>query len=385
MVKLFVQKLQRIEVMKKNLLTAVIISVLSILLIITLGSTLLLMGGDKFWPEFNSSTDTEGAEDEEITLPPPMELADERHLSFILTKDDKAYTVVGLFSDTGAINIVIPETYNGLPVIGIENNAFASSSELVSLTMPDTIKYIGQAAFEGCTNLENLNLSPNLEYIGEYAFDGCDSLDFTEYDNAFYLGDEEDPYTILMYAKDTDIESCNVHKDTRIIYSGAFYECADLNEISIPDTIKQIGIGAFDECYDLFPNPNEDDPDYKYTKSAHYIGNEDNPYLILVEARDKRNVTSIEIHPDTQIIAPGAFFECEKLESINIPDSLCVIGEYAFEGCTSLEAVSINSDSSWRVYDPEAVYNNLLVSANVYTDFTKSLVQAYYYCAWIKH
>ena len=371
--------------MKKNLMTVIIVAALSLLLIITLGSTFLLIGGDLIWGYLNVPTDTESSEEEEVTLPPPMDLADERHLSFILTNDDTAYTVVGLFSDTGAINIVIPETYNGLPVIGIENNAFTSSSDLVSLTMPDTIKYIGQAAFEGCTNLENLDLSPNLEYIGEYAFDGCDSLDFTEYDNAFYLGDEESPYTILMYAKDTDIESCNVHEDTRIIYSGAFYECTDLNEISIPDTIRQIGIGAFDECYDLFPNPKEDDPDYQYTKGAHYIGNENNPYLILVEARDKKNVTSLTIHPDTQIIAPGAFYECAKLESINIPSSLRVIGEYAFEGCESLEAVTVSSTSSWRIFNSEAIYYKLIASTSTPDEFTTNLVDVYYYCTWIKH
>lgn len=371
--------------MKKNLMTVIIVAVLSTILIITLGSTILLIGCDQFWPEFDFTTGSESTDDEEVTLPPPMELADERHLTFILTNDDSAYTVVGLFSDTGAINIVIPETYKGLPVVGIENDAFSSSSDLVSLTMPDTIRYIGQAAFEGCTNLKNLNLSSNLEYIGEYVFDGCDSLEFTEYDNAFYLGDEEDPYTILMYAKDTDIESCNVHEDTKIIYSGAFYECTDLNEISIPDGISQIGIGAFDECYDLFPNPKEDDPNYNYTKSAYYIGNENNPYLILVEARNKKNVSSVEIHPDTQIIAPGAFYECANLENVKIPDSLRVIGEYAFEGCESLETISISKGISWRVYNPEAVYYKLLISADTDANFVADLAEVYYYCAWIKH
>lgn len=371
--------------MKKNLMTVIIVAALSILLIITMGSTILLIGGDLLWSYLNNSSETSDSNNEEIAPPPPMELADERHLTFILTNDDTAYTVVGLFSEMGAINIVIPETYRGLPVIGIENDAFSSSSELVSLTMPDTIRYIGQAAFEGCTNLENLDLSPNLEYIGEYAFDGCDSLELTEYDNAFYLGDEEDPYTILMYAADTDIESCNVHEDTRIIYSGAFYECTDLNEINIPDGINQVGIGAFDECYDLFPNPKEDDPDYKYLKGAHYVGNENNPYLILVEARDKKNMTSVEVHPDTQIIAPGAFYECANLETVAIPDSLRVIGEYAFEGCESLENVSVSKGISWRVFNSEAVYYKLLISADTDAKFVSDLVEVYYYCPWIKN
>ena len=373
--------------MKNNKMTAVIISILCTILALTVGGTALLIAYDTILSNQNgdneSETESESVNDE-IPITPPMELADERHLTFLKTEDDMGYTVKGLFGEVGAIKIVIPETFKGLPVIGIENGAFSSSSDLVTVVMPDTLKYIGEGAFESCNNLKDVTLSKNLEYVGDYAFEGCDALELNEYDNALYFGSDENPYIVLMQAKDEGIESCKVHDDTKIIYASAFYNCTELDEVSIPDGIRQIGIGAFEECYDLFPNPDETSPEYTYTKDADYLGNENNPFLVLVRVRGGKNITAIEVHSDTKIIAPGAFVGCEKLESINIPDSLQVIGEYAFEGCKSLESVTVSSGASWYVFVSDAVYQNNVISTNDSEEFLVNLIKKNYACSFIK-
>lgn len=369
--------------MKNNTMTAIIIGILCAILALTVGATVLLIAWDNITSNKTDETESETV-NHEIPISPPMELADERHLTFLKTEDDKAYTVKGLLGEVGAIKVVIPETYNGLPVIGIENDAFSSSADLVTVVMPDTLKYIGEGAFESCAKLKNVTLSQNLEYVGDFAFDGCDSLELKEYDNALYLGSEEHPYTMLMSAKNTEIESCKIHKDTRIIYASAFFDCVDLCEISIPDGICQIGVRAFEECYDLFPNPDESSPEYIYTKDAYYLGNEKNPFLVLVEARNNNGVTSVTVHNDTKIIAAGAFVGCENLKSINIPDGLRVIGEFAFEKCTSLKSVTTSSGGSWFILIPDAVYKNTAVSTNDSEKFTLNLVEKYYSCPFIK-
>jgi hypothetical protein len=98
-----------------------------------------------------------------------------------------------------AEDVVIPSSYNGLPVIKINNNgflnyttlktiyipntiteignyAFQGCNILVNLNMPNSIIKIGDLAFRNCRGLENINFSTSLTEIGEYAFSGCSSL-----------------------------------------------------------------------------------------------------------------------------------------------------------------------------------------------------------------
>ena len=48
------------------------------------------------------------------------------------------------------------------------------------------------------------------------------SLDFNEFDNGYYLGNSDNPYLVLFSVKDVD--TINVHKDTKVIVNKAFYE-----------------------------------------------------------------------------------------------------------------------------------------------------------------
>ena len=216
-------------------------------------------------------------------------------------------------------------------------------------------------------------MSDNLVYVGDGAFDSCDSLPLTKYDNALYLGDKDAPYTILIQAVDTDIESCIVHEDTKIIYDYAFLECTEVDEIIIPSGIQYVGSYVFEECYDLFPT----DSDYE---NAYYLGNAENPYLVLVETKGKRELASVNIHENTEIIAPGAFAGCEALTSITLPENIRVIGQYAFEGCSKLESVSLPS-SEWRVINGESVSVLLFISTDE-GNITERLSEVYYYCTW---
>ena len=67
-------------------------------------------------------------------------------LEYELSDDGTAYTVVGVGS-TGDTNIVIPATYNGLPVTSIGSGAFSGCRSLTSVTIPDSVTSIGEYAF----------------------------------------------------------------------------------------------------------------------------------------------------------------------------------------------------------------------------------------------
>ncbi|MCM1439741.1 MAG: leucine-rich repeat domain-containing protein, partial [Roseburia sp.] len=72
--------------------------------------------------------------------------------------------------------VVIPDTYNGLPVIEIANNGFMSCTNLKKVVMPTSLRKIGNNAFMNCAKLDRVML-PCVESIGMNAFAMCPQLD----------------------------------------------------------------------------------------------------------------------------------------------------------------------------------------------------------------
>ncbi|NPD92523.1 leucine-rich repeat domain-containing protein [Xylanibacter muris] len=116
--------------------------------------------------------------------------------------------------------VVIPAEYNGKPVIGIAKNGFKNSiSRFQSVTMPETIIYIGDSAFYSCSGIENLNIPASVRTIGKYAFCGC-----------------------------RNITSLDIPSGVTKIEDGVFYDCRGLTEINIPSGVTSIGEAAFIYC-----------------------------------------------------------------------------------------------------------------------------------------
>ena len=90
----------------------------------------------------------------------------------------------------------------------------------------------------------------------------------------------------------------------------------------------------------------------------------------------------LNIEPTTKIIAPGALEGCSEIASIIIPESVSFIGQYAFEGCTSLKNVSFVSES-WSIINGEKTYVPV-ETKTTNDDIASDLTEVYYYCAWYK-
>ena len=96
-------------------------------------------------------------------------------LKYELAPDGASYILVG----TGKCNdskIVIPPTYNGLPVVGIGDDAFRGYTSLTMITIPDSVTSIGASAFVGCESLPYISIPKGVTNIGTSAFKGCTSL-----------------------------------------------------------------------------------------------------------------------------------------------------------------------------------------------------------------
>ena len=147
---------------------------------------------------------------------------------------------------TGLTNITIPDS-----VTSIDDFAFCACTGLTNITIPDSVTSIGDSAFQGCTGLTHITIPDSVTIVGYDAFRNCTSLTFTEYDNAYYLGNDSNPYVILVDVKSQDIESCVIHENTRVIYAYAFITCRNLITITIPKNVTSIGVEAFYNCNSL--------------------------------------------------------------------------------------------------------------------------------------
>ena len=113
------------------------------------------------------------------------------------------------------------------------------------------------------------------------------------------------------------------------IGGAAFWGCASLTSITIPDSVTSIGGGAF-----------------SYSKSLTNITISDSVNTIGERAfSDCRSLTSITIPDSVTSIGRKAFSYCIKLTSITIPDSVTSIRLGAFGDCASLTAVIFLGDA----------------------------------------
>ena len=160
------------------------------------------------------------------------------------------YIVTG---DEGqAANIVIPDVYNGEPVIGIADSAFAYSkhkSDILSVTIPDSVTEIGKNAFHNQDALVTVNIGTDskLQKIGNNAFSGNSSL------RSIYL-----PAGLSELGDDV-FNNCGALNAITVAagnprYSGAGNCLIELatgtlirgsNHSVIPKTVTKIGVAAF--------------------------------------------------------------------------------------------------------------------------------------------
>ena len=296
------------------------------------------------------------------------------------------YTVSGIGTCTDT-EILIPTTYNGLPVVSVEASAFLNNTAITSVVLPDSITSIGENAFNGCESLTSVTFGKNsqLSSIGPGAFNYCYSLEsITIPESVTNIGSDAFYYCCglrsVTFGENSQLTS---------IGEGAFNWCESLESITIPASVTSIGEWAFVECYRLVEVWNlsklnitagSEDNGYVgyYAKrvetepSESYVYTDENGYVIYYDGKVKAlinytgnetkltipdditelncfalsdcyNITSVTFGENSQLtsIGDGAFNWCESLESITIPDSVTSIGEGAFCCCAKLTSITI--------------------------------------------
>ena len=123
---------------------------------------------------------------------------------------DKNTATITKYKGAGG-TVEIPATLGGYPVTGIQMQAFIECTSLKSVSMPESMTWIGDSAFAGCTGLKQVEFSPNLTTIGPNSFYSCNGLT-----------------SVVVPDKVTSIESL------------AFFGCLNLKSITIPASVTNL-------------------------------------------------------------------------------------------------------------------------------------------------
>ena len=188
-------------------------------------------------------------------------------------------------------------------------NSSAKTVDIPEKINGKSVTSIGDCAFRYCTSLKSITIPNSVMEIGSSAFSGCSSL-----------------------------TSITIPNSVTEIGVYAFKGCTSLTSITIPNSVTNIGDSTFWGCssltaiYVAVDNKN-------YTSVNGVLFNKDKTALICYPAG--KTDKSYNITNSVTSIGDYAFNGCSSLTSVTIPNSVTEIGGSAFVGCASLKSITM--------------------------------------------
>lgn len=219
------------------------------------------------------------------------------------------------------------------------------------------VEKINHDAFRFCELLKSISIPESVKSIGDHAFSGCKLL------------------SRVIFAENSALESIGCY---------AFYDCLELTRIFIPENVSYIGKGAFDTCQSLVAIDVDNNNKY-YTSMEGVLYNKEISELIKYPIA---KIQDVFIMPDSVVriysnalvhvkfrkiglsrsliyLESIAFCWCDNLTEIYIPENVKHIGDYVFAGCPLLKEIIVDEkNQSFRS-----------IEGNLYSKDGKKLVR----------
>lgn len=199
---------------------------------------------------------------------------------------------------------------------GIENSAFINSG-LTTVTLPNSLTYLGKSAFSDCKDLASISIGTGITEIPSNCFTGCNAL-----------------------------TSVDLPEHVTSIGRGAFSYCNGLVSITLPNSIQAVGAQAFAGCSNLEEIVIPDNVTTLGEKAFH---------------SDKK-LKHVQIGKGVATLEKDLFNSCESLSSVELSEGLTAVKEFVFEDCSSLKTVTFPStlttlcNSTSFGWSPESLY-----------------------------
>jgi hypothetical protein len=264
-------------------------------------------------------------------------------------------TVIKASTFAGCRQLVQTHLPEGL--ISVEEFAFNGCFSLEQIVLPHGLEFIGNLAFAGC-NMNTLEMPDSLTEMGREAFSGCASLE-TVYipgslgvipDEAFSgspLKNVQIGYGVTSIG-DSAFSSCKFETlvlpdSVTSIGSDVFKSCKTLKNLTLPSGLENIGVRLFEGSDAIV---------YNVYEGMNYLGNADNPYMVLVVGVNEE-ITNLTVHDQTRWIAAkytsgkNVHSECllPNLRSLHIGKSVEYIEQGVFASTALLTDIQVSPEN----------------------------------------
>lgn len=308
------------------------------------------------------------------------------NMGYYLDQEHKVAACTGLqVQDADVTNLVIPSTvrYNGVTyaVVALYDNRY-NQNKVRTLTLPRTLRHINDGGLSDYRAITDLEIPANVERMGDYIVNDCPQLQrikvnaevpptLGSLDNESY-SDERAYIKItipresfhayrLVSAWKTD-RTVLIGGDEGVTVSTGKIAAGDLGHVVIeeagylPEVNKLIIEGELNSDdwskikqmtnlteLDLSKALIDEIPSYAFNERWAIDKVVLPPTLkkIGTYAFQKTSLTSVNIPDNVETIAEYAFSNARQLQEVHLPDSLTSLGNYAFEECRSLRTVKI--------------------------------------------
>jgi len=285
--------------------------------------------------------------------------------------------------------VVVPDEIEGFSVTSIDDSTFSNCTNITSVTLPATVNEIGARAFFSCTgltsidlpigvtiikintfynciSLANVTLPMGFLEIEDRAFDNCDSLvnitipasvtsihyhafkatssllninvdtANTTYSSLNGVLFSNDLAEILTYPSGRS-GTYTIPPGVTVIGEYCFSYCQQTTEVTIPNTVNEIGWRGFHFCSALLAITV--DPSNTVFSSLDGVLFNEAQTLIIAYPGGKTGIYNIP--SEVEAVGNSAFNGCQFLSGITLPDSLITIDKAAFSLCTALVSIEI--------------------------------------------
>ena len=234
---------------------------------------------------------------------------------------------MAFYGCSGIASISFPNS-----LTSIANWAFCYCSSLTTITFGTGLTDIGRQAFSGCTGLTSVDIPASVTSIAEGVFGDCSKLSSitvasgnTSYKSVDDVLLTNDGTMLLAYPAGKTAASYTIPATVTTIGDNAFSAASSLTSVTIPEGVTKIGNSAFD------------------SSGLTSVTIPANVSIILENAFfNCTNLASVTFE-GTKLGAfrTSIFSYCSNLASINIPEGVKSIQNYAFTGCSGLTSINI--------------------------------------------